>query len=379
MKTLSAVKQLLLLLVFLFQTETFASFNCKSLFTPPVFKSGAQILHEKNPTLHTSPLVTKAAQKSETGRISNKPVDKLNEWLNYLTQLSNKAESSPRTREQIKTIINNQYVIKENEIPDTYYAMQVQLARERGHGDIELTANIRQQLTDTIIADQKKSLDAWTEYLISKDTNMYPMWLKYWIFSGMTKLSKYNAAKGTFGNRDKGTVAPFAELNREALSLVVDQVLDYLKKGSIESIQDPELVKLLPGLSFSKLYGHTLLKLGVGKEGAFKTNLGNWVVYKKGSDPRPLVESLAGRNTGWCTAGESTAKSQLKDGDFHVYYSLDQDGNASIPRVAIRMENDDIAEVRGVGENQNLDSQINQSTVVSSKLKDFGSKGEMYN
>ena len=84
---------------------------------------------------------------------------------------------------------------------------------------------------------------------------------------------------------------------------------------------------------------------------------------------RPLVPSLQGHGTGWCTAGESTAKTQLNAGDFYVFYSLDDHGKASVPRAAIRMEHGKIAEVRGVAEQQNLDPAIAQ--VVGTKLAEF--------
>ena len=112
------------------------------------------------------------------------------------------------------------------------------------------------------------------------------------MFTGMTKLSKYNAQSGQFGSRDKTTVAPFAELNREALGLVVDSVLKFTNKKSLEEINDPELVQLLSGLNFGKLYGHVLFKLGAGRDGAFKTNQGQWVVYKQGSDHMRLLNHL---------------------------------------------------------------------------------------
>lgn len=102
------------------------------------------------------------------------------------------------------------------------------------------------------------------------------------------------------------------------------------------------------------------------------------MVYAQGSDHRPLVKSLEGQNTGWCTVGESTAKLQLAKGDFHVYYSLDDKGNPTIPRIAIRMEGNELAELRGVATDQNLDPQINQSNVVSEKMKEFGSKADMF-
>jgi hypothetical protein len=277
-------------------------------------------------------------------------------------------------------------MIKPGEIPESYYAFQLRLARERGYGHIELTPERKIVLSEQIIADQKRSLEIWIEYLVSPDTDMYPVWLKYWIFTGIVKLSQYHHESGKFGHRDKGTVALFPELNREALSLVADYVIKYVNKESLESfellshIQDssPEILKLLPGLNFGKIYGQVLRTLGVRKEGSFVTNQGQWVVYKKGSDHKPLFQSIVGYNTGWCTASETNAKRHLHKGDFYVYYSFDKDGLAHIPRVAIRMENDNIAEIRGVGKEQNLDPQINESNVVTDKLKEFGSRADRY-
>lgn len=62
------------------------------------------------------------------------------------------------------------------------------------------------------------------------------------------------------------------------------------------------------------------------------------------------------------------AKSQLSRGDFYVYYSQDESGASSIPRAAIRMEGDKIAEVRGIAPDQNLDPHI--APVVGAKMKE---------
>jgi hypothetical protein len=83
----------------------------------------------------------------------------------------------------------------------------------------------------------------------------------------------------------------------------------------------------------------------------------------------PLVDSLQGRGTGWCTAGESTAKAQLEAGDFYVYYSYDENKKPNIPRAAIRMQGENIAEVRGIAHEQNLDPYIGD--MVREKLKEF--------
>ena len=43
-----------------------------------------------------------------------------------------------------------------------------------------------------IINEQKASLDMWLDYLISKDTDMYPTWFKYYVFQGMLKLGYFD-------------------------------------------------------------------------------------------------------------------------------------------------------------------------------------------
>ena len=83
----------------------------------------------------------------------------------------------------------------------------------------------------------------------------------------------------------------------------------------------------------------------------------------------PLVKSLEGRGTRWCTAGEETARQQLSNGDFYVYYTKDKNGEYKIPRIAIRMEGSSIGEIRGVASHQNLEPEMEE--VVEEKLKEF--------
>ena len=100
--------------------------------------------------------------------------------------------------------------------------------------------------------------------------------------------------------------------------------------------------------------------------------------YPKDSDHMPLVKSLQGHGTGWCTAGENTAQVQLKGGDFYVYYSLDKQGKLTIPRLAMRMEGDRIAEIRGIAKDQNHDQVITGTDILDKKLKEFGQEGQKY-
>jgi hypothetical protein len=307
-----------------------------------------------------------------------KPAERLNLWLNNLEAISEKSAKSPWILNQVKRSLYNKHGMKPSDVPESYYNLHAKLARDRGHGDVVLSAAQKAQLAETVRKDQEKSLEPWIDFMVSPDMKMYPMWAKYWIFTGMTKLSKFNPEEGAFANRGKDTVAPYPELNREALGMVMEIILRRLDKKSLEELKDPQLLQLIQNANFGKMYGHTLRVLGGPGMGQFHTNEGRWIVYKRGSDATPLVKSLEGKNTGWCTASQGTAESQLQGGDFHVYYSLDQQGQPTTPRLAIRMQGDQIGEIRGVGKEQNFDSQIAKSTVLPAKMKEFGNNGKAY-
>ena len=104
--------------------------------------------------------------------------------------------------------------------------------------------------------------------------------------------------------------------------------------------------------------------------GVFISDDGIWKKYNQGSDPNILFNDIHGKGTGWCTAGGiETAKKHIDGGDFYVYYTKDEKGEYTNPRIAIRTENGKLAEVRGIAENQNLES--NMEKVVEEKLKEF--------
>lgn len=63
------------------------------------------------------------------------------------------------------------------------------------------------------------------------------------------------------------------------------------------------------------------------------------------------------------------AKRYLKDNDLHVYYSHDQNGQPTVPRVVMVVnQNNHISEVRGVAEQENLDPYI--APVIEAKLSE---------
>jgi hypothetical protein len=343
-------------------------------------RHGEQFLHQKESSLHTSKPVEheKVRKKIKGEKTSQRPADKIADWLKVVERTHMGHRDDPRVLERIKGSYHREHVIKPEDIPEAYFDNQRRLARERGEGDIEITDEMRFQHAEVIVSDQESTLDNWVEYLSSEDSDSFPTWAKYWAFKGMLKLSTYDKEKHAFGKRDKGTVAPFSDLNREALAYTVDAIVKKINKEDIpEEVDDPDFQKLLQGANFGKIYVHEIEKVTPAEENELLTTTGEWIKYDQGSDHMPLVESLQGHGTGWCTAGETTAKSQLESGDFYVYYSHDKQGGPTVPRVAVRMNDNSIAEVRGIAHEQNLDPYIADTDILDEKLKEFPD-GESY-
>lgn len=328
--------------------------------------------------LHKSSEVKTATLRTQqrTGeRVPQNPLDRIQNYLNRFHEIIDQKDSKRGEHglDLIKGRFHAKYVIKPDEIPEAYFDNQRRLAREQGHGDIEIDPRAKAQLTEVIIADQTSSLDKWMDYLSSPDAP-YSDALKYFTLRAVINMAEYDKERKMYPQRSKGTTKPFPDLNREALAYVLDAV-DKKYKGqqvdlsSLDENAALEFDNLLRGENFAKLYAWAIEKVTPASEEELSATKGSWVKYNKDSDPTPLVQSLQGHGTGWCTAGESTARTQLQGGDFYVYYSFDKDGKPTTPRAAIRMEENCIAEVRGIAPEQNLDS--GAVIIVEEKLKEF--------
>ena len=371
--------------------------------------------------------------------------DQMEEIFNNL----NKEDRDIKIKEYKEKFLYPNFLINPNDVPDSYFALKIKIAKERGESEdyqndgINSVKDIddatRKKAGETIYNDQKESLDIWIDYLV--DNNDYPTWFKYFTLRGVLKIGSCDKKKNEFNNRNKETVACFPDLNREALPYVKNILVDkygeeYLqlqehiieankkldslnnyenhyddklniiktgkdKDGRDINIKEKDLKKIEQSLSkntidfdkekvkaelteliekqnqyleskgipsdfwgypkeenFGKLYIYAVDKV----TSAFKENKekidGEWTKFNQGSNYTVLYESLKGHSTGWCTAEKETAKSQLEGGDFYVYYSKDEEGGNTIPRIAIRMENGQVAEVRGIQKDQNMEASM---------------------
>ena len=282
-------------------------------------------------------------------------------------------------------------LITDDDMPESYYELQKRIARERGYGDLEFTDEGKRQTVEMLRADQSGSLTEWSKYLRSNENgHRYPDWFKVYVWESLKRMGEFDKENVKFKKRTASTAAPWPELNAEALAYVYDKV----DKGVIggKQIADERLVTLLDIGSFPALYAYAFHEAIMSKATPeLRDNTqGLWVKYDQiGGDYDPyyqqegdeyiddmlvnnetamrLAQSLRGMGTGWCTAGTRTAAYQLSMGDFYVYYTQDDNGDYTIPRIAIRMEDYQVAEVRGIEADQNLEDSM--ADVVAEKLK----------
>ena len=349
----------------------------------------SDFLKEKYADLNKSPEVDSAARrtKARTGRElpMMSPDDRIQNYLDRLKEVLENPDKNKRERGIgfLKHKLHEQFVIKPEEITEAYFESIKRKHREAGHGDIEIPEDYRQELSETIITDQTRSLDNWINYLSSEDAK-YPDWLKYFAVRSMLRMGRYDKKKKSFTERTGGTTAPFPDLNREALAIVLES-FEWQAKGEqpkfgydIQEDTKKQFLEFLRRKNFAKLYALAVEEFKPIAEELLKITEGEWRTYPRGSDSKLLVESIAHYGTGWCLRGESTAERYLvrDKNELQVFYSLDKEGKPTIPRVVTVVNpNNQLTEVRGVAQEENLDPYI--GPVVDAKLKEFPD-GESY-
>jgi len=352
---------------------------------------------KKKYNLHTAPEVETAVRRTEkrTGeKVSQKPAERIQAYLDRLERLALDpekkqprkmfgAEPRPRALFLLREMLMNKYVRPYKEkMAQGAARVEERAAREMGieahYGEQELA-----QRGEIAVEDLEKSLDNWILYL-SDANEPYPTWFRYYVFRNILNLGDYDKDKGEFTKRSPGSFRLFPEIDRGALGYVQDmieasknpQILERLRRAQ-EAVGTPkdqlitkEKAAKFANLSFAKQYAEGIKQAGEITPEMRKETRGKWVKYQKGTDPTALWASLQNKGTAWCTKGFATAETQLKGGDFYVYYTYDKQGKPTIPRIAIRMQGESIAEVRGVADNeQNLEA--NMVDIAEKKMNEL--------
>ena len=205
---------------------------------------------------------------------------------------------------------------------------------------------MKQKELDLIVANQKRSLDRWIDYLVSEEAD-YPLWAKYWAFSSIIKMGKFEksrnqeaektVAKGRFQKRTKTTTSSFPLLNARALAKTISAMAALIKekpkarqRAGIEKqkpkeqrdpakaglqvvneskqLDDQAFLKLLSTEKFADLYTQFLIEIPEYSTAGLQEIRGEWKKFVQGSSPDELVKSLAGYPLEWCTADLDTAR-----------------------------------------------------------------------
>ena len=323
-----------------------------------------EFLHKKYADLPGSKPVERAVRKA---RREGEPIPdkKLARIQTYLDRLE-KVVDSERGWELLKQKLVKEFAINTsdeetmNKVALHLYESEKKRVREQGRTEElhELEQETRQQviasrgeLIKEKQAKQEEPLSAWLDYLQKNDAK-YPMWFRYYVARNLSGMGALDKEKGIYAKRTKETLAPFPELNAEALGSLNRWLTSGIGDRELTEPADQEkrakLAQLIRQADFSKLY------LFAQQENAGKLNResieGQWVKYDQGSGHHQLEESLKDKGTGWCTATGS-AYAHLQGGNFYVYYTKGRKGTFTEPRIAIRIANGQVAEVRGVRPN----------------------------
>lgn len=218
---------------------------------------------------------------------------------------------------------------------------------------------------DMIIESQKNSLKKWIVFL---NDFKYPFWVKYWIFQGVVRLGPYSETSESYLRRNKNTFCDFIDINSEVLIKCAETIMRIVNEELEDSALDEEERMLSKCDSFKSIYTFYEKRYKAIKKERTSIN-GIWKKYRQGNknDALLLCSTIKNKKTGWCTINENTAIKQLcgsyigavNGGDFYVYYSSDENGNYTIPRIALRLIDDNkIAEIRGVKQDQNVEEEL---------------------
>ena len=270
------------------------------------------------------------------------------------------------------------------ELPESYIKHQRAIARQNGRGaDFDQDFNKEDELK-ILQGQQRESFLRWFDYIMGPDVaEMSPPWLRYILLEELLEIGIYNPIKDSFSQRTHETVGTYPQFNGEAFSRVYTSLKSYYEGDyNFEEPNLLELIKKNERRAFANIYAqrfNELNKLAVKFNP--KETEGEWIKYERGNKnhAQDLFDSLQNQNTGWCTANAcSMATTQVDGGDFYVYYSKDINGEFTAPRIAIRMKDKHIFEVRGRVNDQNLDREISKTNILEDKLKEFGYEGERY-
>jgi hypothetical protein len=333
--------------------------------------------------IHEKPEAIRAAEKEElrtgTDGIVEDRKERIEAYIKRLEHifLNPDKDTKERNIELLKPQIYENTVIKKEDFPESHFEYQKKYLKSRGMGDISFDDEQKKNEIERIQEAQRKSLDEWISYLTGDDCR-YPADIKYFAMQGVLKIGDFDdkREKYAFNKRHKDTTGPFAEIDREALSVVLGAVNAVHHNGKIDDYPKELILGIKNGKNFGDLYALTMFELDkkAGKKELLPITEGEWRVFPKDSDSSILTSSLEGKRSNLCIRDIGSAESYLAQGSIEIYFSNDKEGKPTVPRIAIAHADDKggVYEVRGTyNKNEDVDPYIEATDILSKKLTEL--------
>ncbi len=212
--------------------------------------NGPEFLGQKFQDIHTSEEAqTLAEYTTKKEELSHKQT-KHTIIDRYLRGLDRVMKNRPSVAQMIEKSITDDYVLDTNNeelvrsLTRDLYESEKKIAIQQGRGgdiqqlnDEEILERYRQNIIEKA-QTQKESLQSWIRYL--KEGEDYPMWFKYYVVRSLKKMGQFNRDTTSYSTRTEKTIAPFPEMNAEALAFVKKSIDHQLE---IESMELPKEVE----------------------------------------------------------------------------------------------------------------------------------------
>jgi hypothetical protein len=198
----------------------------------------------------------------------------------------------------------------------------------------------RRSIIDDIAKTQNESLEKWVDYLRLSE---YKLPFKFLILKAVLNFN-YDLKQSKLFERGRDTIRNFTPFDAGSLAELNEKNSDFLL------------------MDYNVIMNENSSKILNSQEVVEQSGNGKWIKFNGGSKTKPEdIEKNGNRlmnlvqNTYWCT--KSAGTSQLRGGDFYVYVT---EANGEIfPRIAVRMDEDKVGEVRGNKSSaQDLDAEM---------------------
>lgn len=275
------------------------------------------------------------------------------DYINSLNKYM-KLDNTASEKKSIKEHCISNFIISPSNIEKSFFENQ-KLKKDSKKDNIVLyDEETKYKMINELINDQIKSLNMWFNYFDSEKCTL-PSWTKYWVITGILNLGKFNNEENKYEIRNENTIEAFEEIDKEIISKCYDYIISIFGK---KDFNENEIELLVKNNSFKKIYEHLKINKENNKSTILNTTIGKWLLYDDKTQADKLVESLENKSTGWSIVGKEEAKLVLEQCNINIFYTMDEKGNFTNPRLLIESRDNNIIDIKGISYQNSIEDSI---------------------